>query len=131
MNPLPLFVYGTLRPGFAGPMAERLRATAQHIGRAVGRGRLYQVADYPAFVPGEEGSVVGDLFALPDPLATLAWLDAYEECAPQYPEPHEYRREAVAVQRSDGLVTAWAYVYALPVGDLPQIAGGDFLSRQR
>jgi hypothetical protein len=29
------------------------------------------------------------------------------------------------------LVTAWAYVYALPVGDLPQIAGGDFLFRQR
>lgn len=89
------------------------------------------MGDYPAFLPGPEGQVIGDLLALSDPAATLAWLDAYEECAATYPEPHEYRREKLRVQGPDGLIVAWAYVYALPVTDLRLIAGGDFLPRQR
>lgn len=89
------------------------------------------MGDYPAFLPGPEGQVIGDLFALTDAETTLAWLDAYEECAATYPEPHEYRREKLSVRGPDGPIVAWAYVYALPVTDLPLIAGGDFLPRQR
>ncbi|AOF98010.1 gamma-glutamylcyclotransferase family protein [Sphingobium sp. RAC03] len=127
----PLFVYGTLRRGFDGPMALRLQGATQYIGRAFAQGRLYRVGDYPAFLPGPEGQVIGDLLALSDPAATLAWLDAYEECAVTYPQPHEYRREKLSVWGPDGPIVAWAYVYALPVTDLPLIAGGDFLPRQR
>ncbi|MEQ6333474.1 gamma-glutamylcyclotransferase family protein [Sphingobium sp. MK2] len=131
MSQLPLFVYGTLRPAFAGPMAAQLRATTRYIGRAVAQGRLYQIADYPAFVSGPEGQVIGDLLMPFNLSATLAWLDDYEECTRAYPEPHEYRREQLTVQGQSGRVIAWAYIYALPVTDLPLIASGDFLSHKR
>lgn len=42
-----LFVYGTLRAGFAGPMAQRLRRDARLLGRARTAGLLYRIADYP------------------------------------------------------------------------------------
>lgn len=66
MNRPLLFVYGTLRPGFDGPMAHWLADRAEWIGAGWIGGKLYQVADYPGFVPGEVGRVRGDLFALPD-----------------------------------------------------------------
>lgn len=123
-----LFVYGTLRAGFDGPMARRLRAEAQHIGPAWAKGALYRVADYPGFVPGDGGRVMGDLFALTDAEATLAWLDLYEECAPHYPAPHEYRRERLMVEGPEGPIEAWAYIYARDETGRGRIAGGDFLS---
>ncbi|MCI4591331.1 gamma-glutamylcyclotransferase [Sphingobium sp. BYY-5] len=123
-----LFVYGSLRTGFGGPMALRLRSEARHVGRGWARGRLYRIADYPGFVPGEEGRVAGDLFAPADIDATLAWLDDYEECAPCFPAPHEYRRELLAVEGMAGPVEAWTYVYARDVVGLTRIADGDFLS---
>ncbi len=122
-----LFVYGTLRPGFDGPMARRLRVEAEHLGTVRTAGSLVMVADYPGFVPGGAGNVIGDLFALHDP-ATLDWLDAYEECAAHQPPPHEYRREIVWVTGRDGPVEAWTYVYAFPADGLGLIAGGDFLA---
>lgn len=122
-----LFVYGTLRPGFDGPMARWLRGVAPVIGPATARGALYRVETYPGFVPGDEGAVTGDLFALPDPAALLARLDDYEECAAHFPTPHEYRRGMVTVQGRDGPVEAWTYIYARDVAGLARIEGGDFL----
>lgn len=123
-----LFVYGTLRIGFDGPMARWLRGVAQAAGQGQLVGRLYRVGDYPGFVPGEEGRVTGDLFALPDPARILAGLDDYEQCSDRWPQPHEYRRERVVVTTLDGPVEAWTYIYARDTSGLPLIAGGDFLS---
>lgn len=75
--------------------------------------------------------MIGDLLMPFNLSATLAWLDDYEECTRTYPEPHEYRREQLTVQGQSGRVTAWAYIYALPITDLPLIASGDFLSHKR
>lgn len=122
-----LFVYGTLRAGFDGPMARRLRAAGRHVGPAWAPGTLYRIAHYPGFVPGPSGQVVGDLFALDDPEAALAWLDDYEEIGAHCPAPHEYRRETITVFGPDGAVQAWAYVYALDVARLERIESGDFL----
>lgn len=123
-----LFVYGTLRCGFDWPMAQWLRGVAQVVGQGHVAGRLYRVDDYPGYVPGEEGRVIGDLFALPDPAALLARLDDYEECSDAWPQPHEYRRERVNVQMPDGPVRAWTYVYTRDPSALPRILGGDFLN---
>lgn len=122
-----LFVYGTLRPGFDGPMADWLKAAARHIGAAEVPGRLYRVDDYPAFVADGSGTVRGDLFALPDAEAILAILDEHEECAAHFPEPHEYRRERLIVQGQDGPVEAWTYIYNWGVAALARIESGDFL----
>lgn len=123
-----LFVYGTLRSGHSGPEAAWLRAAARHIGPAVTRGLLYRIADYPGFIPGPCGNVVGDLFALHDPAAALARLDDYEECSDRFPTPHEYRRELRTVMTPHGPATAWAYVYAWDISGQEPIAGGDFLA---
>jgi len=122
-----LFVYGTLRPGFDGAMALWLRGVAPLIGPATAHGALYRVESYPGFVPGDEGVVAGELFAMPDPVAVLARLDEYEECAAHFPVPHEYRRGLVTVMTDKGPVEAWTYIYARDVAGLARIAGGDFL----
>lgn len=127
MNANFLFVYGTLRPAFDGPMARRLRAEARHVGPAWAGGTLYRLDGYPGFIAGPDGMVMGDLFALADADATLDWLDDYEECAAHSPEPHEYRRLWLTVTGPDGPVTAWAYVYARDPSALPVIDSGDFL----
>jgi gamma-glutamylcyclotransferase (GGCT)/AIG2-like uncharacterized protein YtfP len=123
-----LFVYGTLRPGSSAPVALRLASESRPLGRAIASGRLYRVADYPGFVPGPAGTATGDLLALHTPAPTLAWLDAYEECAPPFPQPWEYRREQLTVTGPEGPVRAYVYVYARSVAGLPLIAGGDFLA---
>lgn len=123
-----LFVYGTLRPGYDGAMARWLCGVAHHVGPALARGSLYWVADYPGFVAGPDGDVMGDLFALPDPDATLARLDEHEECSDHFPAPHEYRRERLIVSMREGPVEAWTYVYAWDVAGLERIASGDYLA---
>lgn len=123
-----LFVYGTLRRGHDGPMAQWLVERSRLIGAATAAGRLYRVADYPGFVPGGGGPVVGDLLALADAAATLAALDEFEECSGSFPEPHEYRRERIMVAGPHGAVVAWTYVYALPTAGLALIGHGDFMA---
>ena len=121
-----LFVYGTLRIGFDGAVARWLHGVAQSVGQGHLAGHLYHIEDYPGFVPGAEGRVTGDLFALPDPAAILARLDDYEQCSDQWPEPHEYRRERVMVTTPDGPVQAWTYIYARDTSGLSLIVDGDF-----
>lgn len=123
-----LFVYGTLRPGFDGPMGRWLRGVARHIGPAWARGRLYRAADYPGFVPGEGEAVLGDLFALPEEAEVLAVLDEHEQCSARWPTPHEYRRERIIVEAADGPIHAWTYIYAYDVAGLAPMVGGDFLA---
>jgi gamma-glutamylcyclotransferase (GGCT)/AIG2-like uncharacterized protein YtfP len=123
-----LFVYGTLRAAFDGPMALWLRRSAILVGAAMIGGALYRIADYPGLVLEPEGLVHGDLFALPDVAATLAVLDDYEECTPHHPLPHEYRRVRRTVQAAAGPVEAWVYLFAFDTTGLPLIAGGDFLA---
>jgi gamma-glutamylcyclotransferase (GGCT)/AIG2-like uncharacterized protein YtfP len=123
-----LFVYGTLRKGCPHPMALRLANEADYHGPASASGQLYRIVDYPGFVPASEGRVQGDLFRLFQADETLAWLDDYEECAPHFPTPQEYRRERLMVDGPCGAVEAWTYVYAPPVENLVQIEGGDFLA---
>lgn len=123
-----IFVYGTLRAGHDGPQARRLRMQARHVGPARAAGRLYRVEDYPGFVPGEGGQVLGDLFLLADPAASLAWLDDYEQCGPAFAPPQEYGRVAMRVDGPQGPVEAWTYIFLHTTDGLERIEGGDFLA---
>ncbi len=131
-DPNLLFVYGTLRRGCDGAEARRLSTEGEWLGQARLRGLLYRVDWYPALVmdADEMGWVIGDLFRMTDPATILAWLDRYEECGPDFPEPQEYRRviaEAKGVDGS-GAVRAWVYVYMRDTEGLPWIEGGDWLN---
>ena len=127
-----LFVYGTLMRGFDHPMAQLLSRSADFIGEARCRGRLYLVKHYPGLVLSDDSRdvVFGELYSLRQPEALLREFDMYEACGEGFAEPTEYVRRMLTVTR-DGRTPdeAWTYVYNWPVARLPQIASGRFLEK--
>ena len=125
-----LFVYGTLMRGFDHPMAKLLSRSADFIGEATCRGRLYLIKHYPGLVLSDDADdiVFGELYRLRDREALLAEFDMYEACGEGFPEPTEYVRRMLQVTEADGTTSeAWTYIYNWPVTGLPQIASGKFL----
>src|ERR1700680_5180500 len=113
-----LFVYGTLMRGFDHPMAQLLSRSADFIGEARCRGRLYLVNHYPGLVlSGDPSDVVfGELYRLRSPHELLREFDMYEACGEGFAAPTEYVRRMLQVTR-DGQAAdeAWTYVYNWPV----------------
>jgi gamma-glutamylcyclotransferase (GGCT)/AIG2-like uncharacterized protein YtfP len=132
MNSDRLFVYGTLMRGFDHPMAQLLSRSADFIGEACCRGRLYLVKHYPGLVRSDDpGDVVfGELYRLRQPAECLREFDMYEACGEGIAEPTEYLRQTRLVTR-DGQTPelAWTYIYNWPVAHLPRIASGRFMER--
>ena len=125
-----LFVYGTLVRGFDHPMAQLLSRSADFIGEARCRGRLYLVKHYPGLVLSDNADevVFGELFRLRRPAELLREFDMYEACGEGFAEPTEYVRQLLQVARDDGAASeAWTYIYNWPVAGLPRIASGRFL----
>src|SRR3954469_21748427 len=77
-----LFVYGTLMRGVDHPMAKLLSRSADFLGDARCRGRLYLVKHYPGLVLSDDPShiVFGELYRLRDRDALLGEFDMYEAC---------------------------------------------------
>jgi gamma-glutamylcyclotransferase (GGCT)/AIG2-like uncharacterized protein YtfP len=126
-----LFVYGTLMRGFDHPMAQLLSRSADFIGKARCRGRLYLVKHYPGLVLSDDPAdvVFGELFRLRRPAECLREFDMYEACGEGFKPPTEYVRQMLTVTRDDGAAEAWTYVYNWPVTNLPRIASGRFLEK--
>jgi gamma-glutamylcyclotransferase (GGCT)/AIG2-like uncharacterized protein YtfP len=126
-----LFVYGTLMRGFDHPMAQLLTRSADFIGEARCRGRLYLVKHYPGLVLSDDPNdvVFGELYRLRRPAELLREFDMYEACGEGFAEPTEYVRRTLSVTVEDGAAEAWTYIYNWPVAHLPQIASGRFLER--
>ncbi len=104
MNSDQLFVYGTLMRGFDHPMAQLLSRSADFVGEARCRGRLYLVKHYPGLVASDhaEDVVFGELFRLRQPAELLAEFDMYEACGEGFAEPTEYIRRMFAVDDGRG-----------------------------
>ena len=127
-----LFVYGTLMRGFDHPMAQLLSRSADFIGEARCRGRLYLVKHYPGLVLSDDPAdvVFGEIFRLRRPAELLREFDMYEACGEGFAQPTEYVRRILQVVRDGGAVSeAWSYVYNWPVTRLPRIASGRFIER--
>jgi gamma-glutamylcyclotransferase (GGCT)/AIG2-like uncharacterized protein YtfP len=133
-----LFVYGTLMRGFDHPMAQLLSRSADFIGEARCRGRLYRVKHYPGLVLSDDASelVFGELYRLRQPKELLREFDMYEACGEGFAEPTEYLRQMLPVTLGSGAaseawteawIEAWTYIYNWPVAHLPRIASGRFL----
>lgn len=125
-----LFVYGTLMRGFDHPMATLLSRSADYLGSATCRGRLYLIKHYPGLLLSDDpnDTVFGELYHLRDRDALLGEFDMYEACGEGFPEPTEYLRKMLQVTQADGTAgEAWTYVYNWPVTGLPRIASGKFL----
>lgn len=127
-----LFVYGTLMRGFDHPMAKLLSRSADFIGEARCRGRLYLVKHYPGLVLSDDPADVafGELYRLRAPDELLREFDMYEACGEGFAEPTEYVRQMAPVTLDGGAVCeAWTYIYNRPVAHLPRIASGRFLEK--
>jgi gamma-glutamylcyclotransferase (GGCT)/AIG2-like uncharacterized protein YtfP len=127
-----LFVYGTLMRGFDHPMAQLLSRSADFIGEAKCRGRLYLVKHYPGLVLSDAADdvVFGEVFRLRRPAELLREFDMYEACGENFPEPTQYVRQMLPVTLEGGAVSeAWTYIYNWPVAHLTRIASGRFLER--
>jgi gamma-glutamylcyclotransferase (GGCT)/AIG2-like uncharacterized protein YtfP len=125
-----LFVYGTLMSGFDHPMAKLLSRTADFLGEARCRGRLYLVKHYPGLVLSDDPDdiVFGELYRLRAPAELLREFDIYEACGEGFAEPAQYIRQVLPVASDDrGSIEAWTYLYNWPVTQLPRIASGRFL----
>ena len=124
-----LFVYGTLRKGGLNINAARLSRESRYIGEGYVRGLLHKIGDYPALIPdATAGWVIGDLVQLYQLHFTLDWLDAYEECSAEFPEPWEYERRVTTVETATGPALAWAYHYNWPTAKRPLISSGDWMT---
>jgi len=120
---VPLFVYGTLKPGEAAFDTYCACVRIQQVAAWVA-GRLYHLPQgYPALTL-EAGWVQGALLQVP--LAVLVHLDAYEDFDPHRPHRSAYLRLLLPVhdQKREVLTLAWAYVMAL---DRVRQAGGHWL----
>ena len=113
-------------------MHEWLAGHARWLGQAHFQGQLHLVEDYPGAIDSSDPSdrVLGDVYELPAFEVDIAHLDAYEECAPDQPQPHLYLRviRTVVMTHSDEATQAWIYLYNRSVLNLPRIRSGDFLS---
>ncbi len=125
-----LFVYGTLMRASGHPMAARLGSQSLYLGPARIAASLYDLGSYPGAVPSDKArdSVHGDVVKLLRPAATLAWLDKYEGCGADAPEPQAYERViAPVVLRAGETRDAWVYFYKMPVHRARRVPHGRFL----
>ena len=126
-----LFVYGTLMRDFDHPMAQLLSRSADFLGEARCRGRLYLVKHYPGLVLSDDAKdvVFGEIYRLRQPEALLREFDMYEACGEGFAEPTEYLRQMLPLTLQDGAITeAWTYIYNWPVAHLPASPPGAFWS---
>ncbi|HEY3032497.1 MAG TPA: gamma-glutamylcyclotransferase family protein [Bradyrhizobium sp.] len=126
-----LFVYGTLMRGFDHPMAQLLSRSADFLGEARCRGRLYLIKHYPGLVLSDDPAdiVFGELYRLRAQEELLREFDMYEACGEGFAQPTEYIRQMLPVTLNDNTEEAWTYLYNWPVTRLPRIASGRFMER--
>ncbi|MFN8499308.1 MAG: gamma-glutamylcyclotransferase family protein [Anaerolineae bacterium] len=126
---LPLFVYGTLRPGESA--FRRIALFVKDIARAVLAGAdLYDLGAYPMALPGD-GVVVGELLTLHAETYVYALhrLDHYEGYDAQR-DGGLYLRRRVTVTTAAESVAAWTY-FGTPdaAADGRRIPSGDWLTK--
>lgn len=129
-----LFVYGTLRPFAAIPMALWLAAAAERVGEARTPGRLYDLGSYPGLIaPRRRGEwVAGDLYRVTR--RVLAALDRYEAPAFERVRATVELRHTANETAAGGLGGAgfgprrvgWLYLYQRPVLGRLRISCGDY-----
>lgn len=124
-----LFVYGTLMRRFHNTAARRLRRDAVFVCTATVSGKLFNLGAYPGLLLTHETGrfVHGEVYRLTGPGQLLRFLDQYEECAPNDPEPHLYRREMTqASLAGGGQLPVWVYVLTEAPAGRPFIPAGRF-----
>ena len=106
-----VFVYGTLRRGFA-LHSELKKVGARYLGKGQILGKLFDLGEYPGAVrlAGGKSNIEGELYELQNPAEQLAALDELEEFDPRSPNKSLFIRKKATVKLKDGgRVRAWVY----------------------
>jgi len=100
-----LFVYGTLRRHYDLKLKGRVEHELEYIGRAKIDGSLYDIGRYPGAVKERNADeIIGDVFAVTDPVRVFKILDQYEG--------DEFKRKRNKVRLKSGKsINAWVYWY--------------------
>lgn len=110
VEPLPLFVFGTLRKGQVNHhyLAGAYRRMTPAVLRGYGKRHPLMIA------PRDGASVTGELYEIRPEIwePTIRGCDDLEGIAPGAEAGTEYRRLRVTVSTPHGDVAAWAYVQA-------------------
>jgi len=131
-NPLPFFVYGTLRPGEINYRHLLAGRTVSEIPARI-TGRLYQVReeDYPYVLEGD-GLVQGEVIEIQPDLynATLRTIDGLEDYWPEDEAASLYLRRPIETFLENGQnLTAWVYLWNSPERPGIFLPHGDFRRR--
>ncbi|MEM7510136.1 MAG: gamma-glutamylcyclotransferase family protein [Bacteroidota bacterium] len=124
-----IFVYGTLRKGFAHPMADMLASRARYMGEGITSGRLFDLGPYPAAIFSEESTYIvkGDVYKIKSPQHLLPLLDDYEGYGEDDLENSLYKRVLIKVFCKEDELEVWGYTY-LPTPPTGLIPSGDYLT---
>ncbi|TSD66581.1 gamma-glutamylcyclotransferase [Inquilinus sp. KBS0705] len=127
MNNL-LFVYGTLLQT-ENEFGVYLNKNCSFLGEGKVNGTLYDIGEYPGLTINNhsETFVYGHIYQMKHPEIVLNRLDFYEGVGPTEEQPNLYTRQLIPVETSDGIVSAWTYIYNLPVIGYPIIASGNYI----
>ncbi|HKK44462.1 MAG TPA: gamma-glutamylcyclotransferase family protein [Balneolaceae bacterium] len=130
-----LFVYGTLLHDANHPQSNILKRYGKAKGKAVFRGKLYDVGSYPAAIASkdETDEVFGEVYKLTRPEFVFEKLDIYEGYFPGKIEKSDYIRKKVTIScfEEETTLKAWTYLYNKSVDKLPPISNGKYLDYLR
>ncbi len=111
-----LFAYGTLMRGL--PLHHLIEGRAEFVATGSIGGRLVDLGGYPGALPGEAGTIRGEIYRLPS-TALLTALDSAE--GPEFP------RRLTPVRLDDGRqVQAWTYWFGGSLNGAVSIPHGDY-----
>lgn len=93
-------------------------------------GELYSLGAYPGAIVGDtfQTKVIGEVYELPEPQATLELLDVYEGFIPGELEASLFARSKETITLADGQQLAcWVYLYNDWVATGRLIPSGDYV----
>ena len=128
-NPYPkirhIFVYGTLRKGDSNDIT-KLTPAPVYIGNSMIKGNMYHLGGYPGVTLGGADHIMGEVYAITEPLERL--LDGIES---EYPaQANEYaKREITIVMDEQSLICIVYEINAAYIKDKPHIMSGDWIKK--
>ncbi len=125
-----LFVYGTLRKGFALLVPKMIASDIEWVGYSSIKGKLYNIGKYPGAVPDDAGDsfVIGEIIKIKTPDKVFKFLDNYEDYNAEDLHASEYCRRKEWFRLEDGAtVEAWIYWYNFAVNHKERIDENDYI----
>jgi gamma-glutamylcyclotransferase (GGCT)/AIG2-like uncharacterized protein YtfP len=128
-----LFVYGLLKSDYDNEAAKTIRSHCTLIGEGYTYGRMFDLGSYPGIVYEKTSNlkVFGEVYRIDrNAHELIAFLDAFEECGPEFDEPNEYRKEIIPVNVNNIEYNASTYIYNRNLTGLRMIATGKYNNKQ-